>query len=179
MAHTVLLRIYQKTLQELIKAEVWTLHTEQTWKAGSKFERCWLSYSLTVNKCCFEPCCLFLAIPVLKQPMGSRFLWLVAFKEKWVGCVVNTTPRPFYPQGWPGTHCIGGLMDLGAGLDGHEKCRPHYGFFPPVPFFTFDPFCTFKSFRPSSCHLWSILVLIQQTQHKHPCPRRDSNPQSQ
>jgi hypothetical protein len=41
-------------------------------------------------------------------------------------------------------------------------------FFPP-----FDPFCTFKSFRPSSCHLWSILVLIQQTQHKHPCLRRD------
>ena len=52
-------------------------------------------------------------------------------------------------------------------------------FFFPVPLFPFDPFCTFKSFRPSSCHLCSILVFIQQTQHRHPCPRRDSNPQSQ
>jgi hypothetical protein len=52
-------------------------------------------------------------------------------------------------------------------------------FFILSPLFPFDPFCTFKSFRPSSCHLRSILVLVQQTQHRHPCPRRDSNPQSQ
>jgi hypothetical protein len=45
--------------------------------------------------------------------------------------------------------------------------------FPPVPLFPFDPFCTFKSLRPSSCHLCSVLVLILQTQHKHPCPRWD------
>jgi hypothetical protein len=33
----------------------------------------------------------------------------------------------------------------------------------PVPVFPFEPFCTFKYFRPSSWHLWSILVLVQQT----------------
>jgi hypothetical protein len=56
----------------------------------------------------------------------------------------------------------------------HHKFHTDWpGIFFSVPLFSFDPFCTFKSFRPSSCHLRSILVLIQQTQHKHPCPRRD------
>jgi hypothetical protein len=51
-----------------------------------------------------------------------------------------------------------------------QTSMPPAGFFFPVPLFPFDPFRTFKSFRPSSCHLWPILVLIQLTQHKHPCP---------
>jgi hypothetical protein len=103
----------------------------------------------------------------------------------------------------------------------------HRDLFFPVPFFPFDPFCTSKSFRPSSSHfmfhtspyttnttqtslslagfvfffacpgffpfdpflyclnpfvlhvtLRSILPSFQQTQHKHPCPRWDSNPRS-
>jgi hypothetical protein len=29
------------------------------------------------------------------------------------------------PQGTPGTHCTGGELDLGAGLDGHAKLRRH------------------------------------------------------
>jgi hypothetical protein len=98
---------------------------------------------------------------------------------------------------------------------------PRRDFFFTVPLFPFDPFCTFKSFRPSLCHLCSLLVLIQKnttqtsmppggifffflpvrgfsplihfctvldpfvlhvttlTTDRHPCLRRDSNPQSQ
>ena len=42
-----------------------------------------------------------------------------------MGCVVNATPRPLYPQKWPGTHCIGGWVGPRAGLDGCGKSRPH------------------------------------------------------
>jgi hypothetical protein len=38
--------------------------------------------------------------------------------------VVNTTPRPLYPQERPGTHCIGGWVVLRVGLDGCGKSRP-------------------------------------------------------
>jgi hypothetical protein len=44
-------------------------------------------------------------------------------------------------------------------------------------FFSFDPFCTFKSFRPSSCHLCSILVLIRHNTNIHaPGGIRTHNP---
>jgi hypothetical protein len=33
------------------------------------------------------------------------------------GWVVNTTPRPLYPQERPGTHCTGGWVGPRAGLD--------------------------------------------------------------
>jgi hypothetical protein len=46
----------------------------------------------------------------------------------------------------------------------HKHPCPRRDFFFSVPSFPFDPFCTFKSFRPSSCHLCSILVLIQHSQ---------------
>jgi hypothetical protein len=37
-------------------------------------------------------------------------------------CVVSFTPRPLYPrESAPGTHCMGGLVDPRAGLDGMEK----------------------------------------------------------
>jgi hypothetical protein len=49
---------------------------------------------------------------------------------------------------------------------------PRWDFF-FCPVFSFDPFCTFKSFRPSCHFTFHTTVLIQQTQHKHPCPRRD------
>jgi len=29
--------------------------------------------------------------------------------------VVNATPRPIYPRERPGTHCIGGWVDITAG----------------------------------------------------------------
>jgi hypothetical protein len=34
-----------------------------------------------------------------------------------MGWVVNATTRPLYPWEGPGTHCMGGLMGLTAGLD--------------------------------------------------------------
>jgi hypothetical protein len=45
-----------------------------------------------------------------------------------MGCVVNSTPRPLYPWGRPGTHCISGWMGPRAGMDGCSKSRPPPGF---------------------------------------------------
>ena len=47
-----------------------------------------------------------------------------------MGWVVNATPRPLYPLGRPGTHCIGGWVGPSAGLDMCGKCRPPPGFDP-------------------------------------------------
>ena len=41
------------------------------------------------------------------------------------GVVVNATPRPFYPQERPGTHCIGVWVGPRASLDGCGKSRAH------------------------------------------------------
>ena len=42
-----------------------------------------------------------------------------------MGWVVNATPRPLYPRGRPGTHCIGGWVGPRAGLDRCGKSRFH------------------------------------------------------
>jgi hypothetical protein len=43
-----------------------------------------------------------------------------------MGWVTNATPRSFYARGSdPGTHCIGGWVDLRTRLDGCGKSRPH------------------------------------------------------
>jgi hypothetical protein len=49
------------------------------------------------------------------------------------GWMVNTTPRPLYPQERPGTHCIGGWVGPRAGLDVCEKSRPHRDSIPGPP----------------------------------------------
>ena len=41
-----------------------------------------------------------------------------------MGWVVNAMPRPLYLLERRGTHCIGGWVDLRAGLDGCGKTRP-------------------------------------------------------
>ena len=41
--------------------------------------------------------------------------------------MVNATPRPLYPLERPGTHCVGGWVGFGAGLDGCGKSRPPTG----------------------------------------------------
>jgi hypothetical protein len=71
-------------------------------------------------------------------------------------------PAALPPGKRPGTDCIEGWVGPRALLDGCDKSRPQRDFF-PVKLFPFVHFCTFTSFRPSSCHLCSILVLIQQT----------------
>jgi hypothetical protein len=38
--------------------------------------------------------------------------------------MVSTTPRPLYPRERPGTHCTGGWVGPGAGLDGTENLTP-------------------------------------------------------
>jgi hypothetical protein len=40
------------------------------------------------------------------------------------GCVVSITPRPPLPRERPGTHCSGGWVGPGAGLDICGKYRP-------------------------------------------------------
>ena len=46
------------------------------------------------------------------------------------GCVANATTRPLYPRERLGTHCIGGWVDLGAGLDRWEISRLHWDSIP-------------------------------------------------
>jgi hypothetical protein len=41
-----------------------------------------------------------------------------------MGWVVNATPRPLYPQQWPGTHCIGGWVGRRESLAGAENIDP-------------------------------------------------------
>jgi hypothetical protein len=51
---------------------------------------------------------------------------------------------------------------------------PGWIFFVCPGFFPFDPFLYFLNpFRPSCHFTFHATVLIQQTQHKHPCPRWD------
>ena len=47
-----------------------------------------------------------------------------------MGWVVNATPWPLYPREIAGTHCTGGWVGHGAGLDGCGKSRPPPGFDP-------------------------------------------------
>jgi hypothetical protein len=42
-----------------------------------------------------------------------------------MGWVVNATPRPLYPLGKPGTHCIGVWVGLRVILDWYGKSCPH------------------------------------------------------
>jgi hypothetical protein len=67
----------------------------------------------------------FILEQATKVHKGSRsivllFLYLGA---RW-GWVVNATPRPFYPRGWPCSHCIGGWVGPRAGLEGCGKSLP-------------------------------------------------------
>jgi hypothetical protein len=61
-----------------------------------------------------------------------------------------------------------------------DRSMPPVGFFFAFPgFFPFDPFL--YCLNPIVLHvtLRSMLPSLLQTQHKHPCPRWDSKPQSQ
>jgi len=48
--------------------------------------------------------------------------------SRYVGCVINTKPRPFYPREKRGTNCKGVWASSCAGLDGCGKNWPPPGF---------------------------------------------------
>ena len=61
-----------------------------------------------------------------RRPRGGVDVYLYSFINlgvRW-GWVVNTTPRPHYPQEWPGTHCLWGRVGPRAGMDGCRTSRP-------------------------------------------------------
>ena len=51
------------------------------------------------------------------------------FGARWES-VVSTTPRLLYLRETPGTHCTGGRVGLGGGVDGHGNFRLPPGFDP-------------------------------------------------
>ena len=63
-----------------------------------------------------------------EAPQGEYSIALLSFTlgARW-GWVVNDTPRPLYLRERPGTHCIGGWVGPGAGLDRYGKFRPPTG----------------------------------------------------
>ena len=79
--------------------------------------------------------CVFIKVKVkvmftleraIKAQRGSRSIALLFLLPWcWMEWVVNATPRPLYPRGRPGTHCIGGWVDPRASQDGCRKSRPH------------------------------------------------------
>lgn len=100
------------------------MYTEQTAKASDEFERYRRCCSLSLNKFCFEPYCLFLAMALWKQLMyGLRsFLWMVAIvalKQRWrlVGWAICSCQSFVIPQQWQQQEAIG------MGLLLRERCQ--------------------------------------------------------
>jgi hypothetical protein len=69
---------------------------------------------------------------LLGESRGIALLLPVYLGTRW-GWVVSTTPRPPFSWESPGTHCIGGWVVLGAGLDRCGKSRPHRDSIPFQP----------------------------------------------
>ena len=67
---------------------------------------------------------LLQATKALRENTGIAVLFFVNLGTRW-GWVVNTTPRLPLPRERSGTHCTGGWVGLGAGLDRRGKSRPH------------------------------------------------------
>jgi hypothetical protein len=63
--------------------------------------------------------CRVTGIALLILDLGARKRW-----------VVSNTPRLFYPNETPGTHCTGGRVGSRVVLDVCEKSCPHPGFDP-------------------------------------------------
>jgi hypothetical protein len=76
-----------------------------------------------------------------------------------MGWVVNATPRPPYPRERQGTHCIGGWVDLRAGLDWCGKSRPPPRFDPRTVQHVASRY-TDTLYRPSNLDLTSQNVYL-------------------
>ena len=86
----------------------------------------------------------------------------------------SQVPAASPPEKKPGTHCTGGWVAPSVGLDVCRKSRPHRDFFSILLY----------SVSTSSVLVAVVLTVLRfaftyNTQHKEPCRRRDSNPQSQ
>ena len=106
-------------------------------------------------------------------PRGTVDIQLYSFFNPGASCrwVVNATPRPLYRRGRDPYLFYRGLCGAHGLFGRMRKISSPPGFFffvlctlsvllrPDYPSFAFGPYCT--------------------TQHEHPCPRRDLNPQSQ
>ena len=63
---------------------------------------------------------------VQEGPEGEqRYSYTLSPTSALDGVRVNAKPRPVYPRERPGTHCIGGCVNLRAGLDWYGKSHPH------------------------------------------------------
>ena len=74
------------------------------------------------------------------------------------------------------THCVGGWVGPRCGLDECGKSSLHRDFYCILLYSLCTSF-VLVSLSSLSCIL--PFVFTYNTQHKHPCPRRDSNPQTQ
>jgi hypothetical protein len=86
---------------------------------------------------------------------------------------------PLYPRERPGTHCTGGWVGPRTGLNGCIKNLVPTGIYFPVPFFPSIHFVLSNRSVLLMSLMFHTTALIQQTQHKHPCDRLDSNSHSQ
>jgi hypothetical protein len=74
------------------------------------------------------------------------------------GWVVSVTPRPLYPRGKPGTHCIRGWVGPRDVLEVYEKFHPHREFF-------YVLYCFFRSPDLPACSQ-SLYRLSYPSPHK-------------
>jgi len=66
-----------------------------------------------------------------KAQRGSKCVALLFLQsQRWMGWVVNATPRPLYPREIPDTYCVGGWVGPRVGLDGCGISRLPPGFDP-------------------------------------------------
>jgi hypothetical protein len=74
--------------------------------------------------------------------------------------VLNATPQALCPQEGRRIHCTRDWVGPRASLNACGKSRPQRDDFFLRSVFSVNLFCTFKSFRPSSCNLCSTLLSL-------------------
>ena len=112
---------------------------------------------------------------VQKSNRGIALLFLKPRRPIWMGGQRHS-PATLLPGKRPGTCCTNGRVSLKTCLDGCRKSRPHRDFL------TWIPALVLPLYFPHICFFVSTVLFCYfffTVQQKHPCPRRDSSPQSQ